>query len=199
MDVKQAIDILRKHNIYFDLFIDKYVFVEDVEKQIDMFIQVGKSANQHPPEELIRNAVFDRVNKGFIRQVRSYQSIISQYESHIYKILGICSNEKDFITVSRELERCSGLAISSSGQGFIEVTNINAQKGIALERYAKGLGIQMKDVMVIGDSYNDISMMERAGCSVAMENAPKEVRDICTHITLSSENDGFAEAVNKIL
>ena len=76
---------------------------------------------------------------------------------------------------------------------------MNAQKGIAVEQYAKSKGISMDNVMVIGDSYNDLSMMERAGRSVAMGNAPAEIKAACTEITTTNEHDGVGLAIEAIL
>ena len=76
---------------------------------------------------------------------------------------------------------------------------MNAQKGIAVEQYAKSKGISMDNVMVIGDNYNDLSMMERAGRSVAMGNAPAEIKAACTTVTTSNEHDGVGLAIEAIL
>ncbi len=43
--------------------------------------------------------------------------------------------------------------------------------------------------MVIGDGYNDLSMMEHAGRSVEMRNAPAEIKAACTEPTTTNEHD----------
>src|SRR5690625_6228534 len=83
------------------------------------------------------------------------------------------------------LQDLSGLAVSSSGAGNLEITNINAQKGIALDAYTKQHGISMENVMVVGDSFNDLSMMERAGRSVAMGEDRKSTRLNSSHVAIS--------------
>ena len=97
--------------------------------------------------------------------------MIKQRGNEIYKIFGTSFN-RHLDNAREALKSLPGLAVSSSGAGNLEITNINAQKGIAVEQYAKSKGISMENVMVIGDNYNDLSMMERAGRSVAMGNAP---------------------------
>ena len=128
-----------------------------------------------------------------------YDELINQRGSEIYKVFGTSFNRLNLDNARKALQLLPGLAISSSGAGNLEITNMNAQKGIAVEKYAKSKGISMANVMVIGDSYNDLSMMERAGRSVAMGNAPAEIKAACTEITTTNEHDGVGLAIEAIL
>ncbi len=49
-------------------------------------------------------------------------------------------------------------------------------KGWALERLATRLGIDRKEVMAIGDNWNDLEMLEWAGQAVLMSNAAQELK-----------------------
>jgi hydroxymethylpyrimidine pyrophosphatase-like HAD family hydrolase len=51
--------------------------------------------------------------------------------------------------------------------------------------------------MAIGDSLNDISMLQYAGLSVAMANAIDEVKAIADVTTDSNDADGVANALKK--
>ena len=51
--------------------------------------------------------------------------------------------------------------------------------------------------MAIGDSYNDLPMLKAAGHSVAMGNAPDDIKSVCEFITGDCQDDGFAQAVYK--
>ena len=44
----------------------------------------------------------------------------------------------------------------------------------------------------VGDGYNDLSMLRYAGFSIAMGNAPKDIQEECTHVTLTNNEDGVA-------
>ena len=44
--------------------------------------------------------------------------------------------------------------------------------------------------MAIGDSSNDMEMLEWAGCSVAMENSAPKVRQAAKYVTDTNNNDG---------
>jgi Cof subfamily protein (haloacid dehalogenase superfamily) len=51
-------------------------------------------------------------------------------------------------------------------------------KGWALEQLAGRLGIDRKEVMAIGDNWNDVEMLEWAGQAVLMSNAAHELKNL---------------------
>ena len=53
--------------------------------------------------------------------------------------------------------------------------------------------------MALGDDYNDIPMLQKAGYSVAMENAVPEVKAAARYITDTNNNDGVAKAIKKLV
>lgn len=81
----------------------------------------------------------------------------------------------------------------------IHVTNVNATKRHGVERLISSLGVAKERTMAIGDSHNDIPLLEAAGFKVAMGNAPDEVKAIADYITATQENDGVAEAIEKFI
>lgn len=78
---------------------------------------------------------------------------------------------------------------------FLEVLNKQASKGNALADLAERLGIKQEEVMAIGDNLNDLTMIEYAGCGVAMGNAEEAVKEIANQVTKTNDEDGVAYAV----
>lgn len=115
------------------------------------------------------------------------------------KILAFDSDLGKIDLVGQELAQSPNLAVSSSSRGNLEITHSDAQKGIALSTIAKQLGIDLKDVMALGDNLNDVSMLERVGYSVAMDNAAPEVKTVAKYVTDSNENSGVGKAIKKFL
>lgn len=74
-----------------------------------------------------------------------------------------------------------------------------ADKGRALRYVAKKLEIPLDEVLAIGDNPNDMPMFAAAGVSVAMGNAPPEVRAVATVVGPSSDGEGVAWAVRKFV
>ena len=72
-------------------------------------------------------------------------------------------------------------------------------KGSAVKALADKLGISLEEVICIGDSGNDVSMLEEAGLSVVMGNAPDFIKEYGDYITDTNENYGVAKAIEKFI
>lgn len=59
------------------------------------------------------------------------------------------------------------------------------------------LGINRNEMVVIGDSYDDIDMLENVGLGVAMGNAPVEVKKAADWITRSNNQQGVGYMVKE--
>ena len=120
-----------------------------------------------------------------------------------HRILKITSNSTDHETLKKlrvELEKIPGLAVVSTVPTDIEITSIDAQKGSSLLDYAKKYDFTADEIVAIGDSENDYSMLSIPGIhSVAMENACDMIRDICVYQTRANTRDGIAYIINCIL
>ena len=68
-------------------------------------------------------------------------------------------------------------------------------KGNALLSLADYLGIPRENTFAIGDSDNDISMIEDAKYGIAMGNATDGVKAAASYITANYDSLGFAKAV----
>ena len=82
---------------------------------------------------------------------------------------------------------------------FNNVLAVGVSKGRALEALAAHLGISTAEVMAVGDGSNDIPLLSTAGLSIAMGNAPKEVKAVADYVTLDVERHGLAEAIYNYL
>jgi hydroxymethylpyrimidine pyrophosphatase-like HAD family hydrolase len=51
----------------------------------------------------------------------------------------------------------------------------------------------------MGDSENDLEMLQYVGCGIAMGNSVPKVLASCKYKTLSNEDDGVAHAIETIL
>ena len=85
-----------------------------------------------------------------------------------------------------------GIAFLRTGDGIIELNSTNASKGNALYILCEKLGIQLENVLAIGDNENDISMLQAAGISAAMGNAEDDVKQAAKFVAGNNEKDGAA-------
>jgi Cof subfamily protein (haloacid dehalogenase superfamily) len=91
------------------------------------------------------------------------------------------------------------LYITRSDDMYLDVMNINASKGKALHRLIEMLNISSDEVVVMGNSFNDIAMFELAGLAIAMDNAPQEVKNSADFVTKSNNEDGVAYALDRLI
>ncbi|MEJ6484448.1 Cof-type HAD-IIB family hydrolase [Nostoc punctiforme UO1] len=92
------------------------------------------------------------------------------------------------------------LYLTTSVATFFEATNASVNKGTAVRYLAEELlGLEIANVMAIGDNFNDVEMLESVGLGVAMGNAPEGVQAIAQWVAPSVEEDGAAVAIEKFL
>jgi Cof subfamily protein (haloacid dehalogenase superfamily) len=82
---------------------------------------------------------------------------------------------------------------------FLEILDPRVSKGNAVKLLAEKLGIKQEEVICIGDGENDLSMIEYAGCGVAMDNAVSVVKGVAQFHTLSNNENGVAYAIEKLI
>ncbi len=89
--------------------------------------------------------------------------------------------------------------IALSQTYYLDVTALEANKGNGVEALARAAGVELRQVMVIGDMPNDLPMLERAGLPVVMGQAPDELKSVAEWITASNDEDGVARALDRLL
>lgn len=81
---------------------------------------------------------------------------------------------------------------------YYEIFNKNASKGAALKKFCDIYGINLKNVIAIGDNENDITMLDVAGTAAAVANAPDEVKAHADIITCSNEEGAIADLISRL-
>lgn len=90
------------------------------------------------------------------------------------------------------------LNIYRSNSTLIEIGPKSVSKRTAIEHILLP-GQNLNDIIAFGDNYNDIEMMQAAGCSVAVANARTEVKAIADQITLANTDHGVADFIQQHL
>ena len=118
----------------------------------------------------------------------------------VYKIFLFSTDKEILGKIGKRLETNDRIAVASSFATNLEITDIKAQKGPILKEYIESLGYAMDEVMVLGDSLNDYSMISLDfGATVAMGNADPEIKEAAKYITKSNEELGVAHAIYEVL
>lgn len=135
------------------------------------------------PEEFFRAArgrTFYKITVPYLPSPE-YRAFLEQYFSMIY-----CSAVKETSEIRGE-------------PAYAEGALIGCDKGYAVRKVCALLNIPIEHSVAIGDSENDLGMLHAAGISVAMGNAPEEVKKACTFVTESVAKDGAARAIVRLL
>lgn len=79
--------------------------------------------------------------------------------------------------------------------GYYEVVPKGYSKATAIQFLADALQIPLEDTVAIGDSNNDLPMLEYAKTSIAMGNSSQAVLDMADYVTTDVMEDGIWNAL----
>lgn len=82
---------------------------------------------------------------------------------------------------------------------FLEFTAKGIDKRHSLASLCGKLEILPSEVVAMGDSYNDVGMIEFAGLGICMANGPLEVQAKADHVTSSNMDHGVAAALERFV
>jgi len=82
-----------------------------------------------------------------------------------------------------------------SSEGNLEFVLPHTTKGTAVEALAKHWGFSPDEVITLGDSENDLSMLRFAGAGVAMGNAKPNIKEAARYETTDNNHHGVAKAI----
>lgn len=89
--------------------------------------------------------------------------------------------------------------VTIGGKLFLDVTNLSANKGIALKQLQHKLGISADETLAFGDYLNDLEMMQSATYSYAMKNAHPTIIKSANYITEFDNNEfGVSRTIHSL-
>lgn len=89
--------------------------------------------------------------------------------------------------------------VTNAGKDWIDFMNLGVNKGSGIAHLCEHLGIGMADVAAVGDTYNDIPMLEAAGHSFVVANAEKHMHAHARYLLPSNNDRGVAALIRAIL
>jgi Cof subfamily protein (haloacid dehalogenase superfamily) len=151
------------------------------------------------------NAYINGNSDDFVRKLREYYSdfsILSDLASFDGEILKIAiyhfeSSERYIYPLVNHLE--SELKVKVSGENWLDISHMNANKGYALQHIQEKYGIGRQETLVFGDYNNDLEMLAMADFSFAMANAHPNVSAAANYKTKSNDEFGVEDVLEKLL
>lgn len=149
-------------------------------------------------QEILQSELYHQILSEMIR-IETVRDV-KPTELRVFKLVVFSTDQEMLAHVREKLEPYREIAISSSFPTNLEITNVLAQKGPVLKSYIEQLGYSMGEVMAIGDSMNDYSMLSMDfGMTVAMENAVPEIKAVSKYHTKSNQDGGVAYAIEMMM
>lgn len=195
-----ALPILRRHDIYFELFTDKGGFTENIDDRIASVAHWLKSTSPILSEAEAFEVAKSHMATLPINFVADFKEVLDNPKVTVLKIFAMGQiDDPALLLAKEELSQIPNLAVTSSGANNIEVNHEAAQKGQSLQKVTELLSLPLSKVAALGDNFNDMSMIEAAGVGIAMANAEEEVKAIAKYTTVTNIENGVAHAVERIL
>jgi hypothetical protein len=187
-------------------------------------LPTGESRSTPLPQEHIHDLIARARESQKVLELYSDGAYVvesdSPWASEHAELLGLPFEAKRFETLSPPIVRAqwllspedaervhapSDLEVAHStsplmpGVRFVGITKLGVSKGNAMRDVAAAYRIDMRDVMYVGDSGNDLSALRVVGHPVAMANADPAVLAAASYTTGHVEEGGLAQALELAL
>lgn len=122
------------------------------------------------------------------------------YSKYEWLKFGFWSRDASAISgLWQALREHGGFELSNSDPSNIEINPLGVNKASGLKVVCEYVGIDPGQMVAIGDSLNDIPMIEMAGLGVAMGNAQQPVKDAADRVAPAVDEDGVAKTLRFLL
>lgn len=181
--------------------------LQKMEIHLDAFID-GNGFSQHSCAARIDRLDMPESNRQYIKATRTFTDDLAAYiKEHrlaVQKMLVNFYPLPDGTFAHRDevkalLASYPEITFLSGGYHNLEFTKAGTSKGSGLLFLCRLLGFSPEETMAIGDTQNDLDILQTAAVGVAMGNASDDVRDIADFVTLTNEEDGVAHALEHFI
>ena len=123
---------------------------------------------------------------------------VEEHKFESYKVLAMVRKE-DNQRVIEELRKANfeGCDVTRSASYLVEVINANYSKGTAVEFLAKYYQVPLEKTIGVGDQWNDLPMIERAGLGIAVKNADQKLKEKAVVCEYTNEEGAIAKIIEK--
>jgi Cof subfamily protein (haloacid dehalogenase superfamily) len=90
------------------------------------------------------------------------------------------------------------LYITKTEDEYLEFMDRGVSKGVALARVAASLGIPREQCVAVGDSYNDVPMVQWAGLGAAVSSGKVELKRVADRIAPPADEDGVGVLLDEL-
>lgn len=204
--------VLYKNNIEYDDYMEILKIVDEEE----VFIIVTRDEGYYryiKSEEVIKYEVFGTgsmkssirnkieryVLKKYVKvfDVKDLNHFTKENYPEVHQV-GVGGTQKHFDNISKKLKDRYGDKFDFRDDlwdGCMLINKPEVNKLKAVKVICEHLGVNLDEVIAIGDERNDLAMLTNVGCGIAMGNAKDEIKNMTFDITLSNNENGAAYAL----
>ncbi|WP_291633986.1 Cof-type HAD-IIB family hydrolase, partial [Clostridium sp.] len=175
----KLLSVFRQYGIYPHYYTSDTVFTEKLIYSSSFYEEVNKTL---PKDMQVKIIV-----------VKDWNETFQKYEAEIFKGVAVEEDLEKLKSAKDTVRDMDEFEVVSSRFDNFEVMNKGVSKGSAVKILADYYGINSDQVICIGDSENDLTMIKYAGLGVAMANGDECVKEAAKYITDSNNNDGVAK------
>ena len=175
----------------------------DIAIQNNCIISMHQGNNRITNKEKYNDTTEIVLNSKELKDVISKESIVQCVilDKEIQKIRNVREKilQLDGIRIINESKCLTNPNEKNTGTLYCDIVDKSTSKGQALKNLCEILGVNSKDTIGIGDSFNDIEMLDFVGYSVAMGNAIDSLKRHVNEVTCTNDEDGAAVFFEKII
>ena len=171
-DLTYIIDLFKTHDLPFLVMSDKRIYYHNDSVYFKKFKEY--LANTFPFEDISTTNTY--------------------YHEHIYKIAvdGFGCEEIELMCDDIN-KRNQEIYMRVSENKLYVMTSLLASKSLGIKELCNYYQITPDEIMVFGDNYNDVDMLEAFNASVAMGQAHQDIKDCAQAVCDTNENDGVSK------
>ncbi|MFD7812399.1 Cof-type HAD-IIB family hydrolase [Streptomyces sp. NPDC059785] len=152
-----------------------------------------------------RSAYVERTDEAFLAEARKYYARletvpdVTAVDDEIIKVALFDFGPAELTTAPALESFTETHQVVVSGQHWVDVMNRTADKGAAVRRLQRDLGITPAQTLVFGDYLNDLEMLDTADWSFAMAGAHPAVLDRARYVAPAHTENGVLRVIARLL
>lgn len=170
-------------------------------KIVEEIITEAKKDNSNAIVVCTPNSAYsEKCSDEYAYEIKKYFTVLNfvddlnEIDDDIIKI-SICNLDgSDKISID---EFNDNLHIVCSSPVWIDILNKGVNKGVALKNLMNTYNFTKEEIMVLGDYYNDIEMLQLTENSFIMENSPEDMKQYGNYIAASNAEHGVLKAIQE--
>jgi len=183
--LEKTVELLAKYDFMYEFFVDGDAYVDQkiydrirgmnfTERHIKYILDTRKPVGNLLDFALLHKCSVENINLNF-------------------------ENQEDRAMMGEALKALENVTITTSFDHNLEIGGETTSKADAINHVCGIYGISIESVMACGDSPNDLSMLMAVGFPVAMGNAKDELKALAKYVTLTNDEDGVAEVIERFV